>query len=260
METLQVLLDCTRTLLRVDSAEQTVGVLIRAVLNLGGTTVPAGQAPTSAMPIDVSLGEAGPLLPVAPLGSHARRNLERLLPGLVEDAKTAADTAGRLARPSEQVDTDPLTGLGNRRGLSRVRVLLGTDSVAMVDLDHFKRVNDTSGHEGGDRLLVAFSRALRQHLRSNDLVFRLGGEEFLVIMPGTTPERVLVALEHLRQRWQAERPLPVTFSAGVAGVDEGDLSAALLAADAALYAAKEGGRDRFGLAGASAPTARAVGQ
>lgn len=251
-DTRGVLLDSTRMLLRVDSAEQAVGVLMRAVTELGGSTVPAAKAPADALPIDISLGEADPVLPLAPSGSAARSDLERLLPALVEDARTAADRAGRLTRLSGQVDTDPLTGLGNRRGLSRRRAAVpGQDSVAMLDLDHFKRVNDTAGHDGGDRVLVAFSRALRQHLRSTDLVYRLGGEEFLVIMTGTPPEGVRTALEHLRQMWEAERPLPVTFSAGIAAVDQADLDEALLAADAALYAAKQAGRDRFNLASAS---------
>jgi len=254
-DTLRVLLDSTRMLLRMDSAEQAVGVLMQAVTELGGSTVPAARAPADALPIDISLGEADPVLPLAPPGSAARRNLERLLPALVEDARTAADRAGCLSRLSGQVDTDPLTGLGNRRGLSRRRAaVLGHDSVAMLDLDHFKQVNDTAGHEGGDRVLVAFSRALRQHLRSTDLVYRLGGEEFLVVMAGTPPETVLTALEHLRRMWEAERPLPVTFSAGVAAVDQGDLDGAMLAADAALYAAKQAGRNRFILAGTSTST------
>lgn len=259
-DTTQVLLDSARALLRVDSAEQAVGVLIRAVSDLGGATVPALRCPAEAIPIDISLGEADPLLPVAPVGSPARRDLERLLPGLVEDARTAADRATRLGRLADQVDTDPLTGLGNRRGLTRVRTLRNMDSIAMVDLDHFKQVNDTYGHADGDRILVAFSRTLRQHLRSSDLVFRLGGEEFLLIMPATTPEGVLTALENLRQRWHSERMHPVTFSAGVATVEKGDLSAAILSADTALYAAKQAGRDRFELAIRSAQPEPAVGR
>lgn len=250
-----VLLDSTRMLLRVDSAEQAVGVLMGAVTQLGGSTVPAAKAPADALPVDISLGEADPVLPLAPPGSAARSNLERLLPALVEDARTAADRTRRLARLSGQVDTDPLTGLGNRRALSRHRAaVLGQDSVAILDLDHFKRVNDTAGHDGGDRVLVAFSRALRQHLRSTDLPYRLGGEEFLVVMAGTPPEAVLTALQHLRQKWEAERPLPVTFSAGVAAVEHGDLDTALLAADGALYSAKQAGRDRFTLASTSTST------
>jgi diguanylate cyclase (GGDEF)-like protein len=133
------------------------------------------------------------------------------------------------------------------------------DSIAMVDLDHFKQINDTYGHADGDRILVAFSRTMRQHLRSSDLVFRLGGEEFLLIMPATTPEGVLTALENLRQRWRSERMHPVTFSAGVTAVEAGDLSAAILSADIALYAAKQAGRDRFELASGSAQPELAVG-
>jgi diguanylate cyclase (GGDEF)-like protein len=243
----RVLLDSARTLLRVDSAEQAVGVLIRAVSDLGGSTVPAGKAAAGAIPIDISLGEADPLLPTAASGSQARATLEQLIPGLVEDAKVAAARVGRLDQLSEEAETDPLTGLANRRSLSRIRVRQHVDSIAMLDLDRFKLVNDTYGHPAGDRVLVAFSRALRQHLRSTDSVFRFGGEEFLLIMPGTTPAGVLVVLEDLRRRWQAVRPLPVTFSAGVAEVVDADLSASVLNADGALYRAKENGRDRFEL-------------
>ena len=97
-------------------------------------------------------------------------------------------------------------------------------------------------------MLVAFSRALRVHFRAANTVFRLGGEEFLVVLPGATPEGVRGAVQSLRSRWEGERPLPITFSAGISAVPASGLDEALLAADAALYQAKESGRDRIVLA------------
>jgi diguanylate cyclase (GGDEF)-like protein len=252
-ETMQVLLETTRTLLRVGSAEQAVGALMRAVVEFGGTCLPADKAPATAIPIDISLGHAAPLLPHAAPGSPARRTIERVLPGLVEDARKAADTAGRMASMSTQIDTDPLTGLGNRRGLGRLRRLVNSDTIVVLDLDHFKQVNDTHGHDAGDRVRVAFSRTLRQRLRSADAVYRLGGEEFLMLLRDTSPESALVVLEQLRLKWTSERPLPVTFSAGIASID-GDLDTAMRRADSALYVAKAHGRDRFDIATSSSAT------
>ncbi len=244
-EVAQILLDSARSLLRVTSAEQAVGTLMSAVAELGGTCVPAAQAPATAIPMDISLGQAAPLLPMAPPGSAARRDIEHVLPALVEDARAAADNASRISRMSEQIDTDPLTGLGNRRGLRRLRKLVRRDTVVMLDLDHFKKVNDSEGHDAGDRLLVAFSRMLRQRLRSTDLVFRLGGEEFLLVLPDTGTDHALVLLEQMRLKWNLERPLAVTFSAGIARIDNGDLETAMRSADGALYTAKSRGRNRF---------------
>jgi len=242
----EILLESTQSLLRIESAEQAVGVLIRAVTALGGTCVPAGLASAEAMPIDISLGQADPLLPDAAPGSNSRKIIERVLPPLVEDARVAADAASRLDRLTEQAATDPLTGLANRRGLSRTRTLRRRDCIVMLDLDHFKQVNDAYGHETGDRVLVSFSRVLRQHLRSTDLAFRLGGEEFLVMLPATTPTQALVVLEHVQTNWIIQRPRPVTFSAGIAAInDDDDLEKAMKRADTAVYAAKAKGRNRF---------------
>ena len=179
-EILQVLLDSARTLLRVDSAEQAVGALMRAVQDLGGASVPAIRAVASALPIDIRLGEAHPLLATAPLGSHARSALERLLPGLVEDAKIAAARASRLARLSDEVDTDPLPGWPTGAGCRGCAPCMTPIPSRWLIWTISRRSTDGSGHPAGDRLLVAFSRALRQHLRVNDQVFRLGGEEFLL--------------------------------------------------------------------------------
>ncbi len=161
----------------------------------------------------------------------------------------------------EQAIRDPLTGLFNRRYLddSLARALYGAQRrnsqlcVAMLDLDHFKKFNDSFGHEAGDALLREFGRLLREKLRKSDISFRIGGEEFLLVFPDSSPadtaQRVDQVRQHVRtlQIRQGERLVGTsTVSAGVAAAtDVGWESSALLrAADEALYAAKQGGRDR----------------
>ncbi|GLH72889.1 hypothetical protein GETHLI_13910 [Geothrix limicola] len=156
---------------------------------------------------------------------------------------------------------DPLTGVGNRATIlhqlqSNVDMALRHErplSVILADLDHFKQVNDTLGHRMGDRALEAFGSLLRHRLRGSDAVGRLGGDEFLIVLPETTGMLALAAAEGLR-RALAEHPLkleggqvlPLTCSLGVAEFRKGDMDGGALLArsDAALYAAKAGGRNR----------------
>lgn len=157
--------------------------------------------------------------------------------------------------------TDELTGVPNRRHFlaqlesERQRVLRykRRASLAMLDLDHFKQVNDRYGHPAGDEVIKHFAGLLRSHMRCEDMVGRLGGEEFALLMPETTPSGAQAVLERIRHelakaRLDAIAPgFGYTFSAGVA-----DLSATSPAtgdhwiheADQALYRAKAGGRDQ----------------
>jgi diguanylate cyclase (GGDEF)-like protein len=139
---------------------------------------------------------------------------------------------------------DPLTGVGNRR---RAAVLLEalqpSDAVVLIDLDHFKLVNDTAGHAAGDRVLVLLGRFLREAARDADAIARYGGEEFLVVLRGAGGAAT-AAIGRLLEGWHEQRPL-TTFSAGVAVHQLGRSPAATLGrADAALYRAKRTGRDR----------------
>ena len=117
-------------------------------------------------------------------------------------------------------------------------------SVAILDIDHFKQVNDQQGHLHGDRILQDFARLLDDSVRDTDMVARYGSEEFVVVMPNTTLEGAAgIFSERLRELVQ-ER-LPLTISAGLATAGKGDSPQTLLSrADSALYSAKAAGRNR----------------
>jgi len=158
---------------------------------------------------------------------------------------------------AEIASRDPLTGAGNRRALrhaldeaERMRVRRTTPaSLILLDLDHFKDINDSHGHDAGDRILVDFVEIVSSRLRSQDEGFRLGGEEFVVVLPNTglaDAERVARTLKRTFGT-QLEGPGgPVTASMGVAelGPDE-SIRQWLARADEALYRAKENGRNRI---------------
>lgn len=151
---------------------------------------------------------------------------------------------------------DSLTGVQNRRAMERelsiaveehrrVRVPFG---LAMLDLDHFKRINDEHGHEAGDEVLVAFADLLRRSTRQGDRCFRFGGEEFVLLMPAADRGALVSIDQQLRCRVASElrcRGAAVTVSIGAAALrPEEDWQAWLARADAALYQAKNEGRNR----------------
>ena len=136
-------------------------------------------------------------------------------------------------------------------------------SALMVDLDHFKRINDTFGHSAGDQVLVALARCIESQLRSTDVVVRYGGEEFTVLLPDTpvaggfvTAERLRAAIAAMTEREGLPEGLRITASIGVAAIGQADDGAQLIPrADAALYQAKRGGRNRV----VTAPPANRTG-
>ena len=125
-------------------------------------------------------------------------------------------------------------------------------SVLFVDLDHFKKINDTHGHAAGDEVLRSVAQTLRQHLRNSDLLGRIGGEEFSVFLPDTALQGALQVAENLRQAIEqcrpdlADRMIPITASIGVATREKGAQSMQSIQqrADAAMYEAKKAGRNR----------------
>lgn len=154
---------------------------------------------------------------------------------------------------------DPLTGLRNRASfVADARVPLGESarrgtvvSVLMLDIDHFKRINDRHGHAAGDEALRRVAEALRSAMRSSDLSTRYGGDEFAVLLPGAAPERAMAIARSIAAR-VAEIDLgaggagQVTVSIGVASAQPADsLDALLHQADLSLYQAKQAGRDRI---------------
>jgi diguanylate cyclase (GGDEF)-like protein len=157
---------------------------------------------------------------------------------------------------------DPLTGLLNRHGLGdrfeelRQQALVtgAPITVVLFDLDHFKRVNDDHGHDAGDRMLRAVADTVSETLRTFELVYRIGGEEFLILLPGIAEWEAESVAEQLRaaiERLGPEAGIPITASFGVSGAvgAEIDFERLYRRADEALYEAKRGGRDRVSLGG-----------
>lgn len=165
------------------------------------------------------------------------------------------------AQLTELAMHDPLTGLLNRRSLIQEmnreygRVLRCENypvGLLMLDIDHFKRVNDTYGHAVGDEVLKVFARRILEQLRENDIVGRLGGEEFAILLPNTSHEGAIRVGEKVRQAVaqlevvREETCVKITTSVGVAQLDPADSrpDGALIQADQALYQAKKDGRNR----------------
>ncbi|MDP1876314.1 MAG: diguanylate cyclase [Actinomycetota bacterium] len=236
-------LEATRSLLWVDTAADAARIAATLVQGLGGDVVPADTADGSAIPADLSFGEGAPVLAAARPATSARTLLDRYLPTFLLDARQALELSDRVERLAESASTDVLTGLPNRRMLERsLGRLADSEAVIMLDLDHFKAVNDDFGHAVGDDVLRSFGAALLATVRGRDTVGRYGGEEFVVVLPASAHPDAF--LSRLRDHWLAVRPQPITFSAGIA-LSSGDPAEVMARADAALYEAKEAGRDRW---------------
>ena len=168
-----------------------------------------------------------------------------------------------LRREQENAATDALTGLANRMSYDlrledlcrRHKRFAQPASLLLLDIDHFKDINDSHGHAAGDRVLRVIASHLRQSLRETDFIARYGGEEFAVLLEGSAgasalevAEKIRARIEHLGFHMQ-QRPVPVTLCVGVADLRTGDTPESLFArADAALYGAKSAGRNRCVLA------------
>ena len=180
-----------------------------------------------------------------------------LLQRLVADLGSRLAAARAVHEAEQRAVRDPLTGLANRREFDRrCAIAAGKPpafvTLVFVDIDHFKRLNDSLGHQAGDAALRHVADILRQAVRDNDLVARIGGEEFAIWMPHTPIEvglevagRIRASVEHTAWRWNGEIH-PLTISCGVSGYPDSvqDLENLRSTADAALYAAKQRGRNR----------------
>ncbi|RON50687.1 GGDEF domain-containing protein [Pseudomonas frederiksbergensis] len=187
-------------------------------------------------------------------------NLESLLSALLYPMRNAL-----LYRAATQSALrDPLTGTGNRvamdqtlqREIEMSRRHLQPLSLLMLDIDHFKRVNDSHGHSAGDEVLKAVAASIKGQLRNVDMVFRFGGEEFLILLSNTTREAAAMVGERLRFAAQAQeyvadgQSIELTVSLGCSTLLPGESAESLLRrADSALYVAKREGRNRLAMAG-----------
>ena len=171
---------------------------------------------------------------------------------LLEDQRKALEVAAL----NQAALTDPLTGLANRRALAEVK-LPSAYSLIALDLDHFKQVNDSFGHDAGDRVLQHLARVLRESVREQDQTFRLGGEEFLVLLPEADQATALLVAERIRlsvRQLDLSGNAPggrMSVSLGVSSkpaLVQADFSQLMELADRALYCAKGEGRDRVRVA------------
>lgn len=182
---------------------------------------------------------------------------------LVETRYALLNMQNELAETRQLLNEDALTGALNRRGLDQILALevarcqrnKARLSLAIVDLDYFKKINDNFGHEAGDRMLIHFTSLMRSVLRKSDALVRYGGEEFILVLPETDPRGAMLVLGRLQQLMRKSpllfegKQIDATFSAGVAALNEDDNGHVLLRrADEALYQAKSGGRDRIVIA------------
>jgi diguanylate cyclase (GGDEF)-like protein len=191
-------------------------------------------------------------------GPHRVREL-----GII--ARKAGERLGVLRafeRSESQAQTDPLTGLLNRRSLAdAVQQLIRQDidyTLAFADLDHFKLLNDAYGHDAGDRALRLFCTVLRANVRPDDIVARYGGEEFVIVLPRCAPAEAVPVLQRIQSALadtvRADRVPTFTVSIGVASTHSGGTFEETLAlADGCLRHAKDEGRNRIVVAGATEP-------
>ena len=199
-----------------------------------------------------------------------------MLQTLIGHIQTSLSTALRYDRIRREVVTDPLTNLYNRRFFEqRAQEEIERSirhhvpmTLLMLDIDHFKRINDTYGHQTGDRVLQSVAQYLRESVRQTDICARYGGEEFILLLPATPGRNAVFLADRLRRGlgdlMHTGLGLPshesVTVSGGVATCprDATDVEGLIAAADTALYQAKDAGRNR--IVRAELPDSRAAGE
>jgi diguanylate cyclase len=189
---------------------------------------------------------------------HTNSMLSRQLEGRTQEVQQLTE---RVARVEAEASIDSLTGLSNRRGfeqtaadLMELESKLKSVALLLVDVDEFKKVNDSFGHHVGDQVLRGVAQVIRARIKGSDFAARLGGDEFAVLLPDTTPTGALILAEQIRvalskarlRRVQGDESVAnVTVSIGVAHSQEGaTLEALLKSADIALYKAKHLGRNQ----------------
>lgn len=249
-QALRAAYQATRALLRANDPAAAQRIIVRLCNKLGAHVVSADEDHAVPLPIDISVDGADPIL-LAADSDHVEGLVARYVVPAVNDARLVARFATSREMLTVDATRDPLTGIWNRRSMEMAinRAMAG-DCIALVDLDRFKRVNDTYGHAAGDEVLSTFAEFLRDGLADIDTVGRLGGEEFVVLFPETDLAAAVEQMQDLRSRWVVAAPYGSTFSAGVASVPTPEESSgerpgqiALAIADALMYQAKSRGRN-----------------
>jgi diguanylate cyclase (GGDEF)-like protein/PAS domain S-box-containing protein len=213
---------------------------------------PGGACSAVCVPVSFMGRALGVLHTTGPVGEPLHANQVSQLTTLAAQAGARIGTVRAFQRTQLQASTDGLTGLVNRRTLeTQLRGLIKQDrpfALAMADLDRFKQLNDTHGHEAGDRALRAFAQTGQEILRADDTIARWGGEEFIVVVPDVDRQQASGVLERIRTRLAESHTgnhPAFTASFGLTDSTRADtLEQLLQLADTALYAAKEAGRDR----------------
>jgi diguanylate cyclase (GGDEF)-like protein len=221
-----------------------------------------GSGPFSRVPTNTSL-----LLLLAFMGTVVTTGL--VLNVVISERSRAIEALGHaLQALKEEAIRDPLTGLYNRRFLNDYlgRELIRAErehspmAVIMLDLDHFKRVNDTAGHSVGDLVLADIATLLKRHIRGSDIACRYGGEEFVLVFPNATLDNARTRAEEIRSAIRGERSRlsGVTASIGVALYPDhaGSAESLMRAADRAMYDAKGAGRDQVRICACDPATPR----
>jgi diguanylate cyclase (GGDEF)-like protein len=197
------------------------------------------------------------LLPVVVEQARRRQQISQLRRSAEHYQALSERADGLIDELRQAALTDPLTGLPNRRAffdaLTQQAASSEPSCLAMIDIDHFKKVNDRYGHGAGDTVLRHFADLARSSFRGSDMVARIGGEEFAVILRGVALDQACFVCQRLVDRLAAATvvteagPVRVTISSGIAAIG-GDGNAAMIGADQALYKAKRAGRSRLSAA------------
>ena len=214
---------------------------------------PGGACSAVCVPVSFMGRALGVLHATGPEGAPPNARQVAQLTTLATQAGARIGTVRAFQRTQLQASTDGLTGLVNRRTLeSQLRGLIKHGrpfALAIADVDRFKQLNDTHGHEAGDRALRTFAKTAQDVLRDDDVIARWGGEEFVIVIPDVDRHQATTALERIRERLAdahgGDHPV-FTASFGVTDSTRATaLEQLLQLADTALYGAKEGGRDRI---------------
>jgi diguanylate cyclase len=194
--------------------------------------------------------------------THMAKNNRHLMRDLNDSRDEISSLKRQLQEMKKQVKTDGLTALANRKAFfeqvadmeANGDFLHGKHSLLMLDIDHFKKVNDTFGHLFGDKVIKAVAMVLKKNTKGKDLAARFGGEEFIVLLPDTGIEGARVVAENIRQTIEGASIInpnnkqivsKVTISIGMTELmDQDDFESMVVRADKALYAAKENGRNQ----------------